>query len=96
MSHELGKKVQRLLDRLDGMVAKGRITEVEAAAVRAADTPAAFDAAVASIRTRHAAPHLDAAVEDGSLTESEAAGYRARLARGEHPRGLRRHRRSAP
>ncbi len=91
MAEHLGKKATRLLARLDRMVAKGRITDGEANAIRAADGPEAFDAAVASVRARHAAPRLDAAVEDGSMTAADADAFRARLARGEHPRGLRGH-----
>ena len=91
MDQELGKQAKRLLDRLDRMVATGRVTDAEAAAIRAADSPEAFDESVARVRTRHATPHLDAAVEEGSMTESDADAYRSRLARGEHPRGLRGH-----
>ncbi|MFN2568645.1 MAG: hypothetical protein ABR564_03465 [Candidatus Dormibacteria bacterium] len=89
---ETGPKSQeRILARLDKMVASGRVTEAEAAGLRTAVQPEEFEAAVGSIRLRHAAARLDAAVEDGQMTRQEADGYRDGLAKGEHPRALRTH-----
>lgn len=78
-------------ERLDKMVASGRVTEAEAARLRAAVDTDQFDHAVRSIRVRHAAARLDAAVEGGQMTQGEAAGYLDRLNKGEHPRSLRTH-----
>lgn len=85
------KSQERILPRLDKMVASGRVTETEAAGLRAAGQPEEFEAAVRSIRLRHAGARLDAAVEGGQMTRQEADGYRDRLAKGEHPRSLRTH-----
>jgi len=73
------------------MVGTGQVTEAEADLVRTADDAHAFDAAVRSIRMRHAAPELDAAVEQGLMNEAESDAYRKQLEHGEHPRGLRSH-----
>lgn len=89
---ETGPKSQeRILARLDKMVASGRVTETEAARLRAAIQPEEFEAAVRSIRLRHAGARLDAAVQGGQMTQQEADGYRDGLAKGEHPRSLRNH-----
>jgi len=81
----------RLLARLDHMVERGRVTEAEAAALRAAGDPSAVDAAVGAIRLRHASPKLVEAVEQGAMSEGEVEAFRERLRRGEHPRSLRAH-----
>ncbi len=85
------KSRERILERLDKMVASGRVTETEAARLRAAAEPDQFDEAVRGIRVRHAAARLEAAVEGGQMTQEEAAGYLERLRKGEHPRSLRTH-----
>ncbi|MBJ7608865.1 MAG: hypothetical protein JF887_05475 [Candidatus Dormibacteraeota bacterium] len=85
------KSRERIVQRLDKMVASGRVTETEAARLRAAAEPDQFDEAVRSIRVRHAGVRLDAAVESGEMTQEEADGYLTRLKQGEHPRGLRSH-----
>ncbi|MEO8899637.1 MAG: hypothetical protein ABI352_02195 [Candidatus Dormibacter sp.] len=81
----------RILERLDKMMASGRVTETEAARLRAAADEVQFDEAVRSIRVRHAGARLDAVVEGGQMTQEEAAGYLERLRKGEHPRSLRTH-----
>jgi polyhydroxyalkanoate synthesis regulator phasin len=81
----------RLMGRLDHMVERGRMTEAEAAALRAASDPSEVDAVLCSIRLRHATPKLAEAVEQGAMTEDEAEVFRDRLRRGEHPRSLRAH-----
>ncbi|HEX3393098.1 MAG TPA: hypothetical protein VHS52_01110 [Acidimicrobiales bacterium] len=80
---------RRLLARLDHMVESGRVTEDEAARLRAADGPQEIDHAVGAIRLRHAGARLDAAVADGDMSREEADGFLERLRNGEHPRGLR-------
>lgn len=85
------KSQERILARLDKMVAAGRVTATEAAALRAAVGPDDFEAAVGVIRMRHAGARLDAAVDHGQMTRQEADAYRERLAKGEHPRSLRTH-----
>ena len=51
---------QRVLRRLDGLVRAGRVTEDEAARLRAADDPGAFDQVVRGISARHARAKLNA------------------------------------
>ncbi len=85
------KSRERVLADLDKMVAAGRVTETEAARLRAAAGPDQFDEAVRSIRVRHAGARLDAAVEGGQMTRAEADDNLERLKKGEHPRSLRTH-----
>jgi polyhydroxyalkanoate synthesis regulator phasin len=82
---------EKILGRLDKMVASGRVTDAEATRLREANTPAEFEDAVRAIRGRHAAVHLDAAVESGEMTGEDAAAFLERLSHGEHPRSLRSH-----
>jgi len=79
----------RIVEQLDHMVASGRVTEDEAVRMRAASSATEFDAVVAEVRARHAAPRLAAAVEAGEMTQSEADGALARLRAGEHSGSLR-------
>jgi hypothetical protein len=83
------RRRERLLERLDRMVASGRVSKAEAQRLRAAKTPSQFEAAEREIRVRHARSRLDAAVEDGSLTREDADDYLNRLRDGGHPRSLR-------
>jgi len=88
---------QRLVERLGHLVETGRVTEAEAARLRAASGPAEFERVVAGLRERHAGEKLSAAVTGGHMTQEEADASMERLKRGEHPRGLRAHlRRSHP
>ena len=92
-------KEERILQQVDSMVASGRITEGEAAELRATAGTPRFHAVVGAIRARHAGAHLDAAVAAGDMSQAEADADLARLRRGEHPQGLRatlRMHRSAP
>jgi polyhydroxyalkanoate synthesis regulator phasin len=93
-------KDDRIMQQVDRMVASGRITEEEAARLRAAEGTAEFDAVVGTIRARHAGGHMEAAVAEGDMSREEADGYLARLRIGEHPKGLRAklrmHRSAAP
>ncbi|MFN2608770.1 MAG: hypothetical protein ABR511_12915 [Acidimicrobiales bacterium] len=85
-----------LESRLEKMVAAGRVTEAEAAAVRAADAAGDAEPAIRRIQARHATEWINAAVDKGRLSRVEADEALARLDRGEDPallRGLR-HRRS--
>jgi len=64
--HQLGARArERLLEQLGRMVETGRVTETEAARLRAATDSDEFDDAARDIRVRHAGAHLDAAVEGG-------------------------------
>lgn len=93
--HQLGPKGrERLLKQLDKMVASGRVTETEAARLRAATHPDEFDNAARDIRVRHAGAHLTAAVQSGGMTQEEASAHLESLKNGEHPRSLRAHLRS--
>jgi polyhydroxyalkanoate synthesis regulator phasin len=78
-----------MLDRLDSMVAAGRITPDEAAQLRAAEGTAAFEEVVAGIRARHAQEHTDPAVEAGTMSQEEADGLLERVRDGEHSTELR-------
>ena len=93
--HQLDAKGrERLLKQLDKMVASGRVTETEAARLRAAAGSDEFDQAAREIRVRHAGEHLNAAVEGGQMTQEEANAHLEGLRRGEHSRFLRAHLRS--
>jgi hypothetical protein len=79
----------RLVARLDTMVAAGRITDEEAARLRAAADSGTLHAEAQRIQRRHAKARLEAAVADGRMTPGEAAALVARLDSGEDPRFLR-------
>ena len=93
--HQLDAKGrERLLKQLDKMVASGRVTETEAARLRASAGSDEFDNAARDIRIRHAGEHLSAAVKGGQMTQAEANAHLEGLKRGEHSRSLRSHLRS--
>jgi hypothetical protein len=79
----------RMMERLDAMVANGRITAEEAAQLRATEGTAEFDDAVARIRARHAQAHTEPAVAGGTMSQEEADGLLERVLAGEHSTGLR-------
>jgi DNA-binding FrmR family transcriptional regulator len=79
----------RLVEGLDRMVASGRVTEEEAARLRASGVSGEFDAVVREIRVRHATPKLVAAVEGGNMTQAEADAAVEALRAGEHSGSLR-------
>jgi YHS domain-containing protein len=79
----------RMMERLDAMVANGRITADEAAQLRATEGTAAFDDAVARIRGRHAQAHTEPAVAGGTMSQEEADGLLERVLAGEHSTELR-------
>lgn len=79
----------RLMQRLDAMVANGRITAEEAEELRAAEGTDAFDEAVARVRARHARAHTDPAVADGTMSQEEADHLLERVLAGEHSTELR-------
>jgi hypothetical protein len=85
------KNRKRLLERLDDMVRSGQVTDEEASDLRAATNAEDYDAAVITIRTRHAQARIDVAVEAGQMTQAEATTNLERIKQGEHPRGLRAH-----
>ena len=82
-------KEERILEQLDKMVASGRITEDEAADLRAAQGTEQFERAVGAIQARHAGEHMGRAVAAGDMTPEEAVVYTERLQSGDHPTGLR-------
>ena len=82
-------KQERILEQLDKMVASGRITEDEAADLRAAEGTEQFERAVGAIQARHAGEHMPSAIEAGEMTQEEADAYLDRLRSGDHPKGLR-------
>jgi hypothetical protein len=80
---------QRMMERLDAMVANGRITPDEAARLRATDGTPEFDQVVAGVRARHAQAHTDPAVAEGRMSQDDADAYLERVRDGEHSRDLR-------
>lgn len=80
----------KIVASLDKMVKKGRMTEGEAARLRAT-SETEFDAALRVLRLRHAEKQFDEAIADGHMTQKEADDILARIKRGEHPRSLRSH-----
>jgi polyhydroxyalkanoate synthesis regulator phasin len=82
-------KEERILQQVGKMVESGRITEEEAARLRATEGMAEFDAAVGVIRARHAGIHMESATASGEMSQEESEGYLERLRNGEHPKGLR-------
>jgi hypothetical protein len=82
---------ERIIERLDSMVAAGRITEDEATRLRASVGTADFDDVLAGIRARHARVHTDEAVAVGRMGSDEADGLLERVRAGEHSSELRRH-----
>lgn len=82
-------KPDRVLAQLDKMVAAGRITESEAARLRATAGTPEFDAAMGAVRARHAGAQMEEAIRSGEMTQVEADANLERLRRGEHPKGLR-------
>jgi polyhydroxyalkanoate synthesis regulator phasin len=79
----------RIIEQVDKMVKSGRITEEEAAQLRATEGTVDFDAAVGVIRARHAGAHMERAIAEGEMSQEEADGNLERLRNGEHPKGLR-------
>ncbi len=80
---------RRVLTQLDHMLNAGRVTDEEAARLRTAATPAAFDEAMGMIRARHAEAKLSTAIASGRLSAGEADEYRRQLREGGHSRDLR-------
>jgi polyhydroxyalkanoate synthesis regulator phasin len=79
----------RMMQRLDAMVANGRITPEEAAALRAAEGTPAFEEVVAGVRARHAQAHTDPAVAEGTMSQEQADRLLGRVLAGEHSTELR-------
>jgi SAM-dependent methyltransferase len=77
----------QFIERLDKMVAAGRITKEEAERLRSAE-PSMRDDIVREIRLRHARAKLGPAVEDGRVTQAEADDIVGHVASGERPRFL--------
>jgi polyhydroxyalkanoate synthesis regulator phasin len=80
---------ERIIEQLDRMVAAGRITDEEAARLRATAGTPEFDAAMAAVRARHARAHTDAAVAEGRISTEEAEALLDRVRAGEHSAALR-------
>ena len=80
---------QRMMERLDAMVANGRITDEEAAQLREAEGTPAFDDIVAQVRARHARAHTEPAVAAGTMCQEEADQLLERVLAGEHTTELR-------
>jgi hypothetical protein len=79
----------RRMQRLDAMVANGRITVGEAAQLRATEGTAEFEEVVARVRARHAQAHTAPAVADGTMSPEEADHLLERIVAGEHSTELR-------
>jgi hypothetical protein len=76
----------QVLQRLDKLVGAGRITEEDAALLRAAAETGGLDEALQDIRLRHAKARVSVAVSTGRLGGDEAGVILERLDRGEDPR----------
>jgi len=85
------RKQNQLVKGLDRMLKSGRVTESEAAELRAASDPATFEELLQNLRVRHATEKMNAAVVGGYMTQEEANTNVKRLQNGEHPRSLRAH-----
>jgi hypothetical protein len=79
---------ERLLARLDKMVTAGRITEGDAARLRAAAERGDLDAETQRVRLTHAKARVDAAIAAGRMNADEGATFLARVASGEDRRSL--------
>jgi hypothetical protein len=79
---------EQLVARIEKMLAAGRITEDEAARVRAAET-GTIDDVVREIQLRHAREWRAAAVAEGRVSERDAAEALDRLERGDDPDAIR-------
>lgn len=86
--HTDASRAKGLVQRLDQMVARGRVTEAEADRLRSADDDAPFEEVVGDIRARHVASRLAQRVAEGSLSQAEADGLLERVRRGERSRAL--------
>jgi hypothetical protein len=82
-------KEDRVIEQLDKMVSTGRVLEDEAVRLRAAQGTPEFETIMGEIRARHAASHLQTAVNTGEMTGEEANQHLERIRQGEHPKGLR-------
>jgi polyhydroxyalkanoate synthesis regulator phasin len=80
---------QRMMERLDAMVANGRLTAEEAAELRASAGTPEFDEILARVRARHAQAHTGPAVADGTMSQDEADQLLERVLAGEHSAELR-------
>ena len=88
-SHAWVKRGPRLLQRLDKLVEAGRLTEDEAARLRAVADADELEEAARAIQLRHARARVDDGVTKGAVTRDEADDLLDRLDRGEDPRLLR-------
>ena len=83
---------QRMMQRLDAMVANGRITAEEAAQLRATRGHRRVRRRAShGIRARHAQAHTDPAVAEGRMSQEEADGFSSACVTGEHSHELRKH-----
>lgn len=79
----------RLDERLDKMLAAGRLTDEEAQRLRSATTADGREEVARAIQLRHARARIDEAVENGSVAEAETTALVERLESGEDLRFLR-------
>ena len=87
--HAWLKSGPRLDERLAKMVKAGRLTDEDAARLRAAAESGQLEETAREIQLKHARARVSAAVEEGRLTEREARALVDRLEKGEDPRFLR-------
>jgi polyhydroxyalkanoate synthesis regulator phasin len=79
----------RIVEQLHRMVETGRISDAEAQRLRSTRGTAEFAAVLNEVRARHAAAHLDRAVEEGRMGAEQAADFLDRVRAGDHSRRLR-------
>ncbi len=88
-THDWQRRGIGLVERLDKMVAAGRLTEEEAGRLRAAAGSGELDDAAREIQLKHARARVREALEGGHLSQEEADAIFCRLEDGEDPRFLR-------
>jgi CRISPR/Cas system-associated endoribonuclease Cas2 len=76
----------QMLERVDKIVAAGRLTEEEGARLHAAAHSGGLDEELRKVRLRHAKARLQRSVESGRVSEDDAQRILERLNAGDDPR----------
>ncbi len=84
--HPKQTSARQILERIDTMLAAGRITEKDAARLRSAADRGGLEEALQEIRLRHAKGRIAEALSSGLLTTEGARAAVERLDNGEDPR----------
>ena len=84
--HPRQTSVRQIFERIDTMLAAGRICQEDAARLRSAAASGGLDEALQEIRLRHAKARVAEALSSGLLTPEGARAALERLDDGEDPR----------